>query len=233
MEFARIAVGEGQPLHCVHCSSPAERSYRDAATIGAEVDRAAAASADPTGPNVCLTGPEPFGHPELPRLGIACRQAGARRIALETDAAALSVRVNAAGLVAAGVHHLHVRILHADEARGDELGGGACRTRDSFAGIAGYLEAAEAAGVNAVVTLRVPVCEHNAASLPEIVTRAAALGVHAVRLLGTDRWPPSAPAFIGAACDTGMVNGVWVEAAESLPVPDSHSLHIVGGGCDE
>lgn len=232
MEFARIAVGEGQPLHCAHCNSPAERAYGDAESIGGEVDRAAAASTDPTGPNLCLTGPEPFGHPELPRLVIACRHAGARRIALETDAAALSVRVNAAGLVAAGVHHLHVRVLHADEARGDELGGSAGRTRDSFAGIAGYLEAAQAAGVDAVVTLRVPICEHNVVSLPEIVTRAAALGVHAVRLLGTSPLPTSASAFIAAACDTGMVNGVWVEAAESLPVPDSHSLHIVSGGCD-
>jgi len=233
LEFARIAVGEGQPLRCAHCSPPAEQSYREAAIIGEDVDRVAAASTDPTGPNVCLTGPEPFGHPDLPRLVVACRQAGARRIALETDAAALSVRVNAAGLVAAGVHHLHARVLHADEARGDELGGSAGRTRDSFAGIAGYLEAAEAAGVDAVVTLRVPVCEHNVGSLPEIVSRAAALGVHAVRLLGADRLPASAPSLIAAACDTGMVNGVWVEAAESLPVPDSHSLHTVSGSCDD
>ena len=41
--------------------------------------------------------------------------------------------------------------------------------------------------------------------------------------------PDSAAGVVAAACDTGMVNRLWVETDGNLPLPDSHRLHAVAG----
>lgn len=227
LEFARIEMGLGEPLRCAMCAEAAEAVYHPAEAIAESVARATGSSTEPTGPNLWLGGPEPFSHPELPGIVTACRKAGARRIAIETGGAALSVPANAAGVLAAGVHHLHVRVLHADDDRADELGGRHGRARDAMAGVAAYLAAARAAGTPVVVAWRVPVCRHNVDALSAIVVRAAALGVNAVRLLPEGELSSSAAPLLASACDTGMVSGVWVEADEVLPLPASHALHSV------
>lgn len=227
LEFVRIPVGTGRELRCSLCDPAQAPTYLPAEQVAASIAEAARHSGDPTGPNLCLCGPEPLGHPDLPRLVLSCRQAGARRIALETDGAALSIPSNVAGLLSAGVHHLHVRVLDADEARGDRLGGRPGKTRDALAGAAAFAEAARAAGIATVLTLRVPVCPHNLASLTGVVLQAASMHADAVRLLSPGALPPSAGTVLAAACDTGMVNGVWVEAADDLPLPETHRLHVV------
>lgn len=227
LEFARIAVGEGVTASCSRCGGTVPRSHFPTERVREAIVAAIAADGDPTGPNVCLTGPEPFEHPELPRLVETCVRAGARRIALETDAAALSVARNALGVISAGVHHLHVRMLETDPVRGEALGVAAGRTVDSLAGIEAYRDASRAAVVPVVISILLPVCPHNLGALPEMVVRAATLQVDRVRLLPAAPLPSSAPALLAAACDTGMVNGVWVEAAEALGLPASHRLHEV------
>lgn len=232
LEFARISLGEGAPASCARCGSiAAPASYSSLAELREAVGIAIAGEGDPTGPNVCLAGPEPFGHPDLPQLVVACVDAGARRIALETDAAALSVARNAQGVISAGVHHLHARLLDTDPVRCEALGVPAGRTSDSLAGIENYREAAQAASVPVVISILVPVCPHNLPWLPEIVVSAAGLHAQRVRLHAAAPLPGSAPALIAAACDTGMVSGVWVEAEESLGLPTSHRLHTVAGAC--
>lgn len=230
LEFARIAVGDGGPLTCVRCAASARASYHPSADIIAAIEHAAAAWPSTPGPNVCLGGPEPFGHPDLPALVAACARGGAERIALETDAAALSVPANARGVLLSGVRHLFVRLLAADEELGDALCGTPGRTRDAFAGVEAYLAASSAAEITTVVTAIVPVCSHTLTSLPDTVVRAASLGMHAVRLVSSGPVAASAAVMLAAACDTGMVNGVWVEADAVVPLPESHRLHVVPRG---
>lgn len=230
LEFVRIGVGTGSPLSCVRCGSRETASYLPSADVSAAIERAFAEWAGAPGPNLCLGGPEPFGHPELPALVGSCARVGAQRVALETDAAALSVQANARGVLSAGVRHLFVRLLAAEGDLGDSLGGRPDRTRDALAGVAAYLAEASQAGLTTAVTALVPVCAHNLKSLPDTVVRAASLGMHAVRLIAAAELPASAPAMVAAACDTGMVNGLWVETDGSVPLPESHRLHAVPRG---
>lgn len=227
LDFVRIEVGAGKPLGCTLCSAADSAAYHPTADIATEVGVVAAEWSGAPGPNVALVGPEPFAHPELPALVAACVEAGAERIAVETDGAALSISANAAGVLLAGVHHLRVTILDSDPERGDLLGGRAGRTRDALAGVRTYLAAAEEAGIAVVLTAVVPVCEHNIRELPDTIARIAAGGFHAARLQTTGEVPAGASALIGAACDTGMVNRLWVEVDPGLPIPDAHRLHSV------
>lgn len=227
LEFVQVALGEGTPLGCTRCAAPVQPSYLPAVEIIARVRAVTEAWESVPGPNVVLGGPEPFDHPELPALVAACVAAGAERIALETDAAALSVPANAAGVLRAGVRHLLVRVLDADMTRGDAVGGRPGRTRDAIAGIRTYLSAAGEAGVPVAVTAIVPVCRHTAPALSSTIAELASVGVHAVRLVPSQDNAGVTPALLAAACDTGMVNHLWVEADPALPVPDSHTLHAV------
>ena len=157
----------------------------------------------------------------------ACVEEGVQRIALETDGGALSVPANAGGVIRAGVRHLRVRLLDADEVRGDELSGLAGRTRDALAGVDTYRTAAAELGVRVLVTALVPVCEHNLDSLSATVLSLASHGLDAARLVPGGELSASAAAIIAAACDTGMVNHLWVEADPALPLPPTHALHAV------
>lgn len=229
LEFVEVAVGEGKPLGCVRCATSVLPKYLPAAEIVARIRLAATTSTAGPGPNIVLGGPEPFEHPELPALVAACIDVDVQRIALETDAAALSVPANAAGVLRAGVHHLLVRVLDMDATRGDAVGGRPGRTRDAIAGIRAYLTAAGESGVPVVVTAIIPVCRHTAGALSSTIAELASLGVHAVRLVPWQDPGEVSPALLAAACDTGMVNRLWVEADPALPLPDSHALHAVAG----
>ena len=223
--FTEVAVGAGEPSGCVLCAAPAAPAYLPSATIAARIRDAAAAWTTGPGPNIVLGGPEPFEHPELPLLVAECVQAGVERIALETDGAALSVPANAVGVLRSGVRHLRVRVLDVDPDRGDEMSGRPGRARDTLSGIRAYLAAAHDAGIPVVATAIVPVCRHNARSLSATIAQLASCGLHAVRLVPTaDR---VSPAVLSAACDTGMVNRLWVEADPALHLPVTHALHAV------
>lgn len=227
LEFVEVVVGTGAPLGCARCVPQASPEYLPSSDIISGIRDVAAAWESGPGPNVVLGGPEPFAHPELPALVAACVDAGVQRIALETDGAALSVPTNAVGVLRSGVRHLRVRVLDAEPGHGDVMGGRAGRTRDALAGMGAYLAAAGEAGLAVVVTAVVPVCRHNAETLSATIAELASLGIQAVRLVpSTDATTPP-QALLAAACDTGMVNRLWVEVDPRLPLPDTHALHFV------
>lgn len=230
LQFAHIVVGEGSGLSCVRCAAPSADTYLASSQISDSVRSVASAWDAAPGPNIILSGPEPFAHPDLPVLVAACVEAGIERICLETDGGALSVEANAAGVLRAGVRHLRVRLLAADEALADELSGRSGRCRDALAGVRNFLSAAEASAVRVSVTALVPVCEHNLVALPSTIAGLAQYGFHGVRLVRGGALPSPASAILAAACDTGMVNRLWVEVEPGLPLPASHRLHAVAEG---
>jgi len=226
LRFDSIRVGDGETLHCRRCGQSAPPAYHATAAIAERIRAAAAAWEGHPGPNIVLTGPDPFGHPELPALIAVCGEAGTERIALETDGGALGAYRNAEGVLRAGVTNLRLRALAAGPL-GDELSGHRGLDASVRAGLRAYLSAAEHDDAVVAVTALVAVCRHNLAALPATVASLASWGVHAVRLSSAAALPPSAAAVIAAACDTGMVNRVWVDTDGVLPLPDSHRLHAV------
>lgn len=219
IDFASITIGAGVPAGCVHCAQAPGTTYLPLDDIAGPIE--AARGAD----GIVLTGPEPFSHPELPALIGLCRQTGFVRIALETDGGALAVHGNAAGVLHAGVRHLWVRVLGADDAAHDDRIGRPGRAAAARAGIAAYRAAALEGSRAVVVTAIVPVCRHTLPDLPAIVAGCAGRGFDAVRLISAGPLPASGAALIAAACDTGMVGRVWVSTDGSLPLPDTHLAH--------
>ena len=227
LESAHIPLGSGDGLTCTRCAPAREASYVPGTELENRIRTVAEGWAGGPGPNIVLGGPEPFAHPELPALVAACVAAGVERICLETDGGALSVPANAGGVLRAGVRHLRVRLLAGDAVLADELSGLRGRTGDALAGIDAFLEAADSDGARVTVTALVPVCQHNLASLPATVALLARHGLHAVRLIPGGSLPSGADSVLAAACDTGMVNQLWVEVDPALPLPSSHALHAV------
>ena len=228
-----MRVGAGEPLGCVRCSPRGSTTYYPLTDILARVAEIAESWQQAPGPNVMLGGPDPFGHPELPAIVAGCVKHGAERICIETDGGALSVQGNAEGALASGVRHLHVRVLAAAEPVSDDLSGRLGLVRDAKAGVRAFLTAAEGQGTAVAVTAIMPVCSHSLGALPPSVGAVAAWPVHAVRLVAAGPLPDSAAGVVAAACDTGMVNRLWVETDGTLPLPNSHRLHAVAGdSCD-
>lgn len=227
IRFAHISLGEGGGPACHRCARPVPATrFRAGDDVRAEIREVAADWEVPGGPNVLFDGFEPFAHPELPALIEAARSSGYRRIGLETDGGALAQAGNAAGSLHAGVRHLRIRTLGLDEA-GDELAGRPGLAFLVTSGVRLFREAAEAAGVPVAVSAAVPVCAHNADALPAIVAALARAGVGAVRLEGAGQGGVRLADRVAAACDTGTVNRVWVEAS-GLPLPDTHASHARG-----
>ncbi|MHB1476950.1 MAG: hypothetical protein ACYDHQ_08770 [Coriobacteriia bacterium] len=224
IDLVSIAVGTGGPAGCTRCAPAPDAMYLSVSEISASL--AALQGAD----GVALTGPEPFSHPELPGVIAACRDAGFSRIALETDAGALAVHGNAPGVLHAGVRQLWVRVFGPDDSTHDERIGRPGRAAAARVGVAAYRAAALETGRDVVVTAIVPVCRHTLPELPAIVAECGARGFDAVRLVSAGPLPGSAATVIAAACDTGMVNRIWVATDGSLPLPDSHRLHGVADG---
>lgn len=227
IRIAPITVGAGVPAGCVRCAPMPEPAYLPLRQMARALEEIHGAH------GVALTGPEPFAHPELPAVIAACREAGFTRLALETDGGALAAHGNAAGVLHAGVRHLWVRVLGPDDAVHDERIGRPGRGAAARAGIAAYRAAALEAGRAIVVTAVVPVCRHTLPELPAIVLSCAVRGFDAVRLVSTGSLPGTAGTIIAAACDTGMVNRLWVSTDGSLPLPVSHQLHGVADGASD
>lgn len=234
IRFGTVAVGDGAPLGCARCTLPLSPSYHSAEDVTRALAAMAASWRDVPGPNVVLGGPEPFAHPQLPSLVAAAVDAGFQRIALETDGAALSVVENAEGLVGAGVRHVRVRVVTTDGGQAGSLVPRPSAVEAARRGVAAYRAAAERAGIRTVVTAIVPVCAHNAHMLPSTVADLAAWGVDAVRLEGAGVLAPDSSGVMAAACDTGMVNRLWVETDGTVPLSPSHALHEAQeGGSDD
>jgi hypothetical protein len=156
--------------------------------------------------------------------------AGVKRLRLDTDAVALVVPENAAGVLAAGLRHLGVTLLAGTAAVHDVLAGRAGLLDATREGLARVTSEAERAGVPLAVSARVPVCRHNVRDLPSAVLAAVQAGCGHVVLEIDDGGLDLAGAlpWITAACDSGTVNSVWVEVS-GLPLclAGGHVLHAV------
>ncbi len=226
--FARVSVGAGGWPVCARCAVAAPVSYHPTAEVEAAIGDAVRSSSEPPGPNVVLGGPEPFDHPRIFDLIAACAREGAERVAVETGGAVLAAPDAARRALDAGVRHLWVVVSDADPERDDRLADRSVHSTRVFDGVTAYAAAAESAGIDVLITGIVPVCHHNLQHLPGTVARLSARGFHAVRLVSGAPLPAQAAAWIASACDTGMVNQLWVEVEDDVPTPGTHRLHRAG-----
>lgn len=230
IRFAEVAVGRGGGVRCSRCYPASEGvSYRDAAEVLAEVSAVCALWDEPPGPNIAFTGAEPFGHPELPALVASAVEAHCRRVCLETDAVACGSPQNAGGSLMAGVRHLRWTILGGTPGVHDALVSDPGAIDASVEGVRTFRAVAADRGLDVSVTAVVPVCRHNVHDLPAAVLVAVRAGADAVRLRVEDGGLDlgTAVPWLVAACDTGVVNGVWVEV-EGVPfcLMPGYDLHI-------
>lgn len=232
IRFEQITIGTGGGPRCHRCSAPsAEQSFRSADEIAAEIAAVVGGWDASLGPNVLLNGAEPFAHDALPRLIAQARAAGAKRIGLVSDGGALGFGDNAAGAVHAGVRHVVVQTVGLGEAA-DERAGRTGLSAAVLAGIRAFVEAAKHVEATVAVSAEVAVCRHNVDELPGIVAALGEAGAGCVVFFQDELAipaPASVAVVLAAACDTGVVNGVWVEV-RGLPLPATHSLHRAAEG---
>ena len=227
LRYAEVRVGGGAPLGCASCSPRSASAYDPSADVLARIAAVTKSWRGVPGPNVVLSGPEPFLHPELPALVAACVTGGAERVCIETDGGALAVGGNAEGALRSGVRQLRVRMLSAVEPAADGLTGRPGLHRAAGDGVRAFLAAAVQRDLAVAVTVVIPVCGHNLETLPATIGALASWGIHAVRLESSGPLPDLAAVHLAATCDTGMVNRLWVETDGLLPLPESHRLHAV------
>jgi hypothetical protein len=230
IRFAEVAVGTGGEVRCSRCHGEAQAaSYRPAAEVASEIAIACGLWEGLPGPNVSLTGAEPFGHPELPALVGAAVEARCQRLCIETDAVALRSPQNAGGSLMAGVRHLRWTLLGGTPGLHDALLGTPGALDGSVEGLRSFLSIAKNEAVPVSVTAVVPVCRHNVHDLPAAAGLAVDAGADRILLRVEDGGLDlsSALPWIVAACDTGVVNGVWVEV-EGVPfcVLPGYDLHL-------
>ncbi len=230
LTFVPVSLGEGRAVTCERCHGGSPTPvYRDSAQIAGDIETAVRSGAAAPGPNIELTGPEPFGHPELPAIvGMAVRS-GVSRLRLHTDASAFVVPANAAGSVAAGVRHVRFSVFGGTPGVHDVLVACPGALAETLEGVRSYVAAAATQEALVHVSALVPVCRHNVRDLPAVVATATGAGAAAVLLRVEDGGLDlrAAIEWVTAACDTGTVNGVRVEV-EGVPpclMPD-HVLHL-------
>jgi hypothetical protein len=227
--FVSVLLGSGRPPRCARCHGEAPAvSYLPATEIDGMISEAARAG-EGLGRNVEFTGPEPFGHPELPALVASAKRHGVERVRLDTDAVALASAANAGGSIAAGVRHVRFTVLGGSAGLHDALVGGPGALDATLAGVRSYISAATELDEAVSVTAIVPVCRHNVHDLTLAVLAAVEAGADSVTLLLDDGGLDLAVAvpWITAACDTGVVNAAWVEV-EGAPfcLLPGYELHV-------
>jgi hypothetical protein len=228
--FVEVAIGEGSRVVCTRCGgAPAEPTFRPADEVVAEATAACRAWKRGPGPNVRLTGAEPFAHPELPRIVAGVTDAGCRRLGIDTDAVGMRSVANAHGALVAGVRHVRFTVLAGTEGLHDALAGTPGLLDATREGIASYRQAAAEEGLDVSITAAVPICRHNLSELPSAVAVAVECGVERVEVRLSDGGVEIASAipWTTAACDTGVINGVWVEV-EGIPfcLLPGYDLHV-------
>lgn len=229
--FVPIALGEGGLPRCERCIPEAtSMTPRESADIRKEIEDAASGWNSLPGPNLVLGGAEAFAHPDLPALVVCAAEAGVVRIALETGGGPLAVGENAAGALHVGVRHLTVHYVPLDHVDTGPAAFPASRSDAALAGIRAFIRAAENRGEKVAVSAVVPVCRHTAPRLPAAIAELAEAGAGVVRLVAGDgsSCGPTAIDHVTAGCDTGVVNGVWVEVS-GITLPESHRAHAVAG----
>lgn len=220
MEVVRITIGYGGLPTCSRCSVPSEQEHRPLDDVAADIESAAATLAGTSGV-LLLAGTEAFSHPSLPQIIVAASSAGVRRIGVQTAGGLLGIGGNAQGVLHAGVRHFEIHYLPGDDV---ELAPGIPGALD---GVADLVRVSAAAGARIALSAVITACRHTIQHLSPAVGQLAAAGVGAVHIevnssAGTG---PAATAFVLAACDTGVVNAVWVDVS-GFALPESHSMHV-------
>jgi hypothetical protein len=219
LEFSQVRIGDGEPVACSRCGTrETALTYRSADDIAADVAQAVRDYPGAPGPNVELVGPEPLGHPELPAVVASAIAAGVARLRLHTDAVGFGSAGNASGAIAAGVTHVRFTLLGGTPGVHDVLADAPGALDATLLGVRSFVEAGKEQERAVHVSALLPLCRHTSSDLPTAVLRAVEAGVSGVLIRIEDGGVDMAGAlpWIGAACDTGVVNGVWVEV-EGVP----------------
>jgi MoaA/NifB/PqqE/SkfB family radical SAM enzyme len=209
LDFFEIPIGFGRGVVCGRCaasSDSSDSSHYSSEEVLAGV-RSVVAREGERPVNVSFVGYEPFAHLELPQLIGGAALLGCARIRLRTDGGALALSGNAAGAMAAGVHHIELVLLAGDSEAHDRLSGVDGLFDAATAGVAAWNGAAADSGTRTAVTGLVPLCRHNIEHAAAAVAHLAACGVVAVRLETSGLDEKHLPTVI-AALDTATVNGV-------------------------
>lgn len=219
LEFVQIVIGSGGLPRCVKCHpAPVVPQFLPTAEIESALVSALADGAHAECSNVAFVGAEPFAHPELPQVVHKAVVAGACRIRLRTDAGALSLSGNAAGVLSAGVRHIEVVMIAGDATANDALCGRPGLFAAALSGVAAFAAAARALGEPVAVTGLVPVCRHTSAHLTATVSALAAAGAVSV-VLEADKGHRVDPKAARAARDVAMTLGVWIHGDGLPPAP--------------
>lgn len=216
LEVVRIDIGSGGLPQCARCGASGVATYRSSIEVIGDI---AAVAAGP-GTLLMLGGAEAFGHSALPEIIGAAASAGYRRIGLQTAGGLLAVGGNAAGVLHAGVRHFEIVYVPSDSLpSGPDHGA-------PLQGVRELVAAASAARTRIAVSAVIPACRHCIEALPAAVADLAAAGVGSVSIVAErgSCTGPRALAAVIAACDTGIVNAVWVEV-RGIELPDGHSMH--------
>lgn len=228
--FGFITLGAGGLPRCARCpSSGPGLAFGESAEIRTQIDEAVAGWVGVPGPNLVFGAAESFAHPELPALVAYAVRAGVERLALETGGGSLTTGENAAGALHVGVRHIIVHYVPRAAPVPD-----AAESMDTemlaLSGIRAFRRAADGRGVKVAISAVIPVCRHTGPYLPAAVADLADAGVGAVSLAGGGGVVEGSAllAQVTAACDTGVVNGVWVDVS-GIDLPFSHSAHAAGG----
>jgi hypothetical protein len=230
IRFSEVPIGSGPRVRCTRCAADdTPMTFRPAAEVVAEASAACASWSGGAGPNIRLTGAEPFAHPELPAVITGVIGAGCRRLELESDAIGLRSPANARGALLSGVRHVRTTFLAGTEGVHDALAGAPGVFEAAREGIAAFTGVAAVEGIDVSVTVVVPVCRHSAHDLPAAIGAAVEAGADRVEMRIADGGLDltSALPWIVASCDTGVVNGVWVEV-EGVPfcLMPGYDLHL-------
>ncbi|GAB4275518.1 MAG: hypothetical protein Kow0056_05170 [Coriobacteriia bacterium] len=219
IQFARIEIARGGGL-CRRCPRPKHEFLPTEQLLGVVRSNAAAVG------NVFFAGHRAAGHPDIQALAKEAARAGAQRIRVQAAHGINPEKIPT--LLSAGVRQVSFTIAAANP-RVLAAMGIAEKKLEAFKSAPEALrEAARADSQRVFVHVRIPVCRHNVHELPGAVALAAEVRADAVTLEPVDGGldlAGSAP-WIAAACDTGMVNALWVDV-EGVPycLMPGHELH--------
>jgi hypothetical protein len=218
LRFADIMLGEAGTVRCGRCFGGGGEVLRDPADIAADIASAVRDWNGGPGPNLSFTGAEPFHHSALHELLGEAVRAQARRIRLDSDCVALQSPETSQAALENGARHLRFALLGSTAQLHDALAGADGAFQSTLGGAGTFAEMATERDIVVHVTARVPVCRHNLRDLPATVAAAAKAHVASVLLVIDDPHLDlrSAEPWLEAACDSGVVNAIWVEV-EGVP----------------
>lgn len=216
IDFSRVSIGEGLPS-CTRCAGKGASAFRDTEDVVTELGSR----------DVDLVGADSLTHPDIERIVEQAVSMAADRVRIEV--ASGIDKAKALALIHSGVRHVRVAILGGSADAHDAL----VSERGAFDRVAETVarlrEAGEEAGARMAFSARVPACKHNASELPGAVVAAADMGLDAVAIVTGDMGGEAGgfTPWVAAACDTGIVNTLWVEV-EGLPfcLMPAHALHL-------